>query len=76
MTVAPSPRRRSACSFSDWVSTPSDDRKLALPKATILPPTVPVAPLPVGEVESFHLAEIEIVFLRRPHDGIGKRMLA
>ena len=27
-------------------------------------------------VEFFHLAEIEIFFLRRPHDGVGERMLA
>ncbi len=41
-----------------------------------MPSTLPVAPLPVGEFELFHLAQIEIAFLGGPHDRVGERMFA
>ena len=42
----------------------------------VLPSTLPVAPLPVGEFEFFDLAEIEIALPGGSHDGVGQRMFA
>lgn len=52
MTVAPSPRWRSASASSEEVSTPREYRNVAFPRSTSLPSTVPRGPLPTGESKS------------------------
>ena len=77
MTVAPSPRRRSACSSSGCGRRcRASARNFALPSTMVLPSTLPVAPLPVGESNSSTLPSSRLRSLRRPHDGVGQRMLA
>ena len=48
----------------------------ALPSATVLPSTLPIAPLPVGESKSSTLRKRELALLRGAHDGVRQRMLA
>ena len=42
----------------------------------VLPSTLPVAPLPVGEFESLDVGKRQVSLLRRADDGVGQRVFA
>ena len=49
---------------------------MALPSATCLPSTVPIAPLPDGEVKSLTSPSVKLALLRGLEDRLRQRMLA
>ena len=72
-------RRRAAVRLrlaSAAVAMPSSARNLALPSATRLPSTMPIAPLPDGASKSLTASKIDLAFGGRRNDGRGERMLA
>ena len=77
ITVAPSPRSRSASIVKRLTF-----RCRAMPESpncrarSDLPSTLPVAPLPVGESNPSTSLELELALLRRPHDRVRQRMFA
>ncbi len=76
MTVAPSPRRRSPCSFNDCGIDAERLQEVRIAEHDGLAVDLAGRALAGRRVEFFHLAEIEIALLGRPHDGVGQRMFA
>ncbi len=76
MTVAPSPRRRFACSLNELGFDAERCQEVRIAKEDGLAVDLAGCALAGRRVERLHLAQIEIALLGGPHDRIGERMFA